>query len=193
MATVAQRAAASSRSSDSGDSPIDPARSDGGVGTPSACSPAQVSALAAVGPAVGALIALPLGPWVEFHRKRPVMIAMDLIRFAALVTVPLAYLLGLEGVAEVDEGLDPGHPGEDDARLVQVAQSGGGAVVALAHPGLVPRAVAVSKHPLHALDSGRHDRQAVAPSAFEIEGDRIVAIYIMRNPDKLARVTLRGT
>jgi hypothetical protein len=39
-------------------------------------SPVQVSALAAVGPAVGALIALPLGPWVEFHRKRPVMIAM---------------------------------------------------------------------------------------------------------------------
>ena len=51
-------------------------------------SPAQVSALAAVGPAVGALIAVPLGPWVEFRRKRPVMIAMDLIRFGALLTIP---------------------------------------------------------------------------------------------------------
>jgi hypothetical protein len=57
-------------------------------------SPAQVSALAAVGPAVGALIALPLGPWAEFHRRRPVMIAMDLARFAAMLTIPVAYALG---------------------------------------------------------------------------------------------------
>ncbi|WP_433320756.1 MFS transporter [Micromonospora chersina] len=57
-------------------------------------SPAQVSALSAVGPAVGALIALPLGPWVEFRRKRPVMIAMDLARFAAMMTIPVAYALG---------------------------------------------------------------------------------------------------
>ncbi|MEU1839579.1 MFS transporter [Micromonospora chersina] len=57
-------------------------------------SPAQVSALSAVGPAVGALIAVPLGPWVEFRRKRPVMIAMDLARFAAMLTIPVAYALG---------------------------------------------------------------------------------------------------
>ncbi|MET8359096.1 MFS transporter [Micromonospora sp. NPDC005171] len=57
-------------------------------------SPAQVSVLAALGPAVGALIALPLGPWVEFHRKRQVMIAMDLTRFAALLTIPVAYAIG---------------------------------------------------------------------------------------------------
>jgi MFS family permease len=57
-------------------------------------SPAQVSALSAVGPAVGALIALPLGPWVEFHRKRPVLIAMDLARFAVMLTIPIAYALG---------------------------------------------------------------------------------------------------
>ena len=59
-----------------------------------AASPAQVSALSAVGPAVGALIALPLGPWVEFHRKRPVLIAMDLARFVVLLTIPIAYALG---------------------------------------------------------------------------------------------------
>ncbi|RSM74295.1 MFS transporter [Actinoplanes sp. ATCC 53533] len=64
-------------------------------------SPAQVSALSAVGPAVGALIALPLGPWVEFHRKRPVMIAMDLARFAVLLTVPVAYALGRLGFAQL--------------------------------------------------------------------------------------------
>ncbi|WP_240638997.1 MFS transporter [Micromonospora ureilytica] len=57
-------------------------------------SPAQVSVLAALGPAVGALLALPLGPWVEFHRKRQVMIAMDLARFAVLLTIPVAYALG---------------------------------------------------------------------------------------------------
>jgi predicted MFS family arabinose efflux permease len=56
--------------------------------------PAQVSALSAVGPAVGALIAVPLAPWVEFRRKRRVMIAMDLFRFAVMATVPVAYVLG---------------------------------------------------------------------------------------------------
>ncbi|MFG1925084.1 MFS transporter [Cryptosporangium sp. NPDC048952] len=57
-------------------------------------NPGQVSALAAVGPAVGALVAVPLGPWVEFRRKRPVMIATDLVRFATLLSVPVCYLLG---------------------------------------------------------------------------------------------------
>src|SRR5690242_231695 len=63
--------------------------------------PAQVSALAAVGPAVGALIAVPLGPWVEFRRKRPVMITMDLARFAALLTIPLGYALGRLGFVQL--------------------------------------------------------------------------------------------
>jgi MFS family permease len=57
-------------------------------------SAAEVSALSAIGPAVGALIALPLAPWVEFRRKRPVMIAMDLSRFAVMATVPLTYAFG---------------------------------------------------------------------------------------------------
>jgi MFS family permease len=64
-------------------------------------STAQVSALSAVGPAVGALIALPLGPWVEFRRKRPVMIAMDLTRFAAMMTIPVAYALGQLSFAQL--------------------------------------------------------------------------------------------
>jgi MFS family permease len=57
--------------------------------------PAAVSALAAAGPAVGALVAVPLGPWVDRRRKRPVMVAMDLVRFAALISVPTCYALGL--------------------------------------------------------------------------------------------------
>jgi MFS family permease len=56
--------------------------------------PTAVSGLAAAGLAVGAALAVPLGPWVEFRRKRPVMIAMDLIRFAALMSVPTTFVLG---------------------------------------------------------------------------------------------------
>jgi hypothetical protein len=54
----------------------------------------EVSLLAAAGLAVGAAVAVPLGPWVEFRRKRAVMIAMDLTRFAAVLTVPAAFLFG---------------------------------------------------------------------------------------------------
>ncbi|MFE2336719.1 MFS transporter [Streptomyces coelicoflavus] len=54
-------------------------------------SAAQVSALSAVGPTVGALIAVPLAPWVEFRRKRRVMVAMDLLRFAVMASVPILY------------------------------------------------------------------------------------------------------
>ncbi|MEU3843344.1 MFS transporter [Streptomyces sp. NPDC028635] len=63
--------------------------------------PAEVSALSAVGPAVGALIAVPLAPWVEFRRKRAVMIAMDLTRFAVMATIPVAYAVGLLGFVQL--------------------------------------------------------------------------------------------
>jgi MFS family permease len=56
--------------------------------------PTEVSALAAAGLAVGAAVAVPLGPWVEFRRKRPVMIAMDLTRSVALMSIPIAFALG---------------------------------------------------------------------------------------------------
>jgi MFS family permease len=63
--------------------------------------PTAVSALAAAGLAVGAAVAVPLGPWVEFRRKRPVMIAMDLTRFAALMSVPAAFALGWLSFAQL--------------------------------------------------------------------------------------------
>lgn len=62
---------------------------------------AEVAVLAAAGPAVGALVAVPLGPWVEFRRKRPVMIAMDLVRFAALTSVPVAFVWGGLGFGQL--------------------------------------------------------------------------------------------
>jgi MFS family permease len=55
--------------------------------------PTPVSILAAAGRAVGAAVAIPLGPWVEFRRKRPVMVAMDLARFAAVISIPAAFAL----------------------------------------------------------------------------------------------------
>jgi MFS family permease len=63
--------------------------------------PAEVSALAAAGLAVGAAVAVPLGPWMEFRRKRPVMVAMDLTRFAALMSVPAAFALGWLSFAQL--------------------------------------------------------------------------------------------
>ncbi|TCO54810.1 putative MFS family arabinose efflux permease [Actinocrispum wychmicini] len=54
-----------------------------------------VSALAAAGLAVGAVAAVPLGAWLEFRRKRPVMVAMDLVRFAAMLSVPVTFALDI--------------------------------------------------------------------------------------------------
>ena len=56
--------------------------------------PFEVSLLAAAGVGVSAVVAIPLGPWVERRRKRRVMIAMDCLRFVALASVPAAYALG---------------------------------------------------------------------------------------------------
>ncbi|QKW23351.1 MFS transporter [Kitasatospora sp. NA04385] len=63
--------------------------------------PAQVAVLSAVGPAVGALIALPLAPRTETRRKRPVMIGADLVRCAAMASVPAAYALGRLGFVQL--------------------------------------------------------------------------------------------
>jgi MFS family permease len=63
--------------------------------------PVQVSALAASGLAVGAAVAVPLGPWMEFRRKRPVMIAMDLSRFAAVMSIPASFALGWLSFAQL--------------------------------------------------------------------------------------------
>ncbi len=63
--------------------------------------PVAVSALSSAGLAVGAVLAVPLGPWVEFRRKRPVMMAMDLTRFLALLTIPAAYALGWLSFAQL--------------------------------------------------------------------------------------------
>ncbi|HEY4570770.1 MAG TPA: MFS transporter [Kribbella sp.] len=55
----------------------------------------QVSMLAALSALVGAAIALPLGDFIEQRRKRPVMVAADLVRFVALISVPVAAAFGV--------------------------------------------------------------------------------------------------
>lgn len=55
--------------------------------------PFQVSLLAAVAGVAAAVLGLPAGPFIEFHRKRPAMIAADLVRCGALLTVPAAMAL----------------------------------------------------------------------------------------------------
>ncbi|MFC4604777.1 MFS transporter [Rhodococcus kronopolitis] len=54
-----------------------------------------VSLLEAAGLAVAAIVAVPLGPWVEHRSKRPVLIATDLARFVAMASIPIAYVLGV--------------------------------------------------------------------------------------------------
>lgn len=56
-------------------------------------SAAEVAGLAAVA-AVATLVAVPLGPWVEFRRKRPVLVGADLVRCAVLGSVVVAAVGG---------------------------------------------------------------------------------------------------
>jgi Transmembrane secretion effector len=64
-------------------------------------SAAEVAAVSAAGLAAGAMVAVPMGPWVEFRRKRPVMITMDVIRFGAQASIPIGYALGMLSIAQL--------------------------------------------------------------------------------------------
>ncbi|MFD8717549.1 MFS transporter [Streptomyces sp. NPDC059629] len=61
----------------------------------------QVSLLAALSAVAGAALTLPLGSRVEFRRKRPVMVAADLVRCVALGSVPVAAALGVLSFAQL--------------------------------------------------------------------------------------------
>ncbi|EFC83499.1 MFS transporter [Parafrankia sp. EUN1f] len=55
----------------------------------------EVSLLSGLAGLAAAAVLLPLGAGIEHRRKRPVMIAADLVRFAALASVPAAAALDL--------------------------------------------------------------------------------------------------
>lgn len=61
----------------------------------------QVSLLAVLGGIAGVAVTVPMGPWIEFHRKRPVMIGADLARFAALASVPITAWFGRLSFAQL--------------------------------------------------------------------------------------------
>ncbi|MEU9065318.1 MFS transporter [Streptomyces sp. NPDC048109] len=58
----------------------------------------QVGLLTATTTAGSLLVGLPAGAWVDRMRKRSVLIGTDLLRAAALLTVPLAWWAGLLGI-----------------------------------------------------------------------------------------------
>ncbi|MET9821465.1 MULTISPECIES: MFS transporter [unclassified Streptomyces] len=58
----------------------------------------QVGLLTATTTAGSLLVGLPAGAWVDRMRKRPVLIGTDLLRAAALLTIPLAWWAGLLSV-----------------------------------------------------------------------------------------------
>lgn len=61
----------------------------------------QVTLLAALSALAGAALTLPLGGRVEHHRKRPVMVTADLLRFLVLLSVPVAAALGVLTFAQL--------------------------------------------------------------------------------------------
>ena len=60
-----------------------------------AASPAQMGFLIAAGTAPALLIGLFVGVWVDRVRRRPLMVAADVLRGVLLAAVPLAWWLGL--------------------------------------------------------------------------------------------------
>lgn len=64
-------------------------------------SAAQVSTIAAASGVAAAVLAVPLGPWIEFRHKRPLMIRADLVRFFALLSVPITYAAGVLSYAQL--------------------------------------------------------------------------------------------
>lgn len=61
----------------------------------------QVALLAALSAIAGAALALPMGDFIEQRHKRPVMIAADLVRFAVLISIPIAAALDVMTYAQL--------------------------------------------------------------------------------------------
>jgi MFS family permease len=61
----------------------------------------QVATLGAAGVAPGLALGLFAGVWVDRLRRRPLLIAADLGRALALATVPIAYWVGVLGMAQL--------------------------------------------------------------------------------------------
>lgn len=60
-----------------------------------AATPLEVSVLQAIGWLPILLLSLPIGVWVDRARRRPILVAADLARAVVLLSIPLAYALGV--------------------------------------------------------------------------------------------------
>jgi predicted MFS family arabinose efflux permease len=61
----------------------------------------QMGLLTAASTVPVAVVGLPAGAWVDRMRRRPVLIVTDLLRFALLASIPLAYALGVLTLAQL--------------------------------------------------------------------------------------------
>ncbi len=66
-----------------------------------AATPWEMGVLSAAGTAAFLLIGLPAGVWVDRMRRRPLMIATDVLRAVLLLSVPLAWWLGVLTLAQL--------------------------------------------------------------------------------------------
>ncbi|PSL56370.1 putative MFS family arabinose efflux permease [Saccharothrix carnea] len=66
-----------------------------------AATPFEMGVLSAAGTAAFLLIGLPAGVWVDRLRRRPVMLVADFTRAALLLSVPLAWWLGVLTLAQL--------------------------------------------------------------------------------------------
>jgi len=109
--------------------------------------PIEVSLLSAAGSAIGAVVAVPLGPWVEFHRKRPVMVAVvgpplgnaAIGLFGPVVTVAVdavSYLLSALSIRSI--GGREQRPDRTDGARLKAGELLDGWRYILAHPALRP-------------------------------------------------------
>lgn len=64
-------------------------------------TPFEMGLLAAASTMAFLVIGLPAGVWVDRVRRRPLMIAMDLVRAALMISVPVAWWLGLLGLPQL--------------------------------------------------------------------------------------------
>jgi MFS family permease len=64
-------------------------------------SPVEMGLLAAAGTAPFLLCSLPVGVWIDRRRRRPVLIAADVVRAGLLISIPLAAWLGILRIEQV--------------------------------------------------------------------------------------------
>lgn len=61
----------------------------------------QVGLIAALGRSAYLVLGIPIGVWVDRWRRRPVLIGAELVTAAAILSIPVAYLIGMLSIWQV--------------------------------------------------------------------------------------------